>query len=882
PGFSGFGNGSKKISADVQRDGDQVTVAFSASDFAGTAHGEMFIGYNADHLEFVYSEAQLVSDPYEAMPMSVVNNLEGVCIFAFAYMNVPEEETSGLVTLTFKAKVGAPDAVVYGFGDWDGSGLPAPGSCAIPEKYTEKYTVKYSANGGSGAPGSQTKTEGEPLKLSSAKPSKSYTITYDPAGGTVSPASKTVACTFKNWNTAKDGSKTTYEAGGSYDRDENVTLYAQWTNPKAGALSTPKKDGYSFAGWYTAARGGSEVTSSTEITKDTSLYAHWTALPSYTVSYDVNGGTGTPSSQKKTQGTSLTLRSDIPKKEFTISYNAAGGSVTPSSKSVACTFKNWNTAKDGSKTTYEAGGSYKKDADVTLYAQWTNPRAGTLPTPKKGGYTFAGWYTQEKGGSKVTSASEITKNTTLYAHWTAEDIYNIGEESYRFGNYSDDHANGHCFGMSMTSSGYYLGILDFSLIGGNKNSVLYSFTDSSQVRSVICNYQAIQGTYANDSIVAGGKFYLSYGKESDIASDWKAVVDYVKDHKYDGAGSLQIGFRQNASGGHAVNFLRYEKVDGQDRIYAYDNNYPTKETYFYSESGKVYQAPVGTFSGALDCIALRNVKKYFSLAGNYDTARVVYSVVDNIEIEGLNGYAMEGRIDGKEYMMYEIPYDVQKVVLRPLVDNADFIYKDTEFGFGSIDDDTYGVINLPGMDDESAGQDSFSFEIHDAPEQSAVLPEITTQPKNANGTNGSTVEFTVSAARATSYQWQVSADGGRTWSNSVIPGSRTGKLVISVTDEVFRILFRCAVTNDSGTTYSDTVRVVTESKEFIPGDVDGSGAVLADDARLALRSSAKLENLDENQFKAADVNEDGQVLADDARQILRYSAKLQREFEKKR
>ncbi|MCR5782546.1 MAG: dockerin type I repeat-containing protein, partial [Clostridia bacterium] len=47
PGFSGFGNGSKKISADVQRDGDQVTVAFSASDFAGTAHGEMFIGYNA-------------------------------------------------------------------------------------------------------------------------------------------------------------------------------------------------------------------------------------------------------------------------------------------------------------------------------------------------------------------------------------------------------------------------------------------------------------------------------------------------------------------------------------------------------------------------------------------------------------------------------------------------------------------------------------------------------------------------------------------------------------------------------------------------------------------------------------------------------------------
>ncbi len=65
------------------------------------------------------------------------------------------------------------------------------------------------------------------------------------------------------------------------------------------------------------------------------------------------------------------------------------------------------------------------------------------------------------------------------------------------------------------------------------------------------------------------------------------------------------------------------------------------------------------------------------------------------------------------------------------------------------------------------------------------------------------------------------------------------------------------------------------------GDVNNDGKVLADDARLALRTSAKLATLDEQERAAADVDGNGEVLADDARQILRYSAKLQHEFIKK-
>lgn len=66
--------------------------------------------------------------------------------------------------------------------------------------------------------------------------------------------------------------------------------------------------------------------------------------------------------------------------------------------------------------------------------------------------------------------------------------------------------------------------------------------------------------------------------------------------------------------------------------------------------------------------------------------------------------------------------------------------------------------------------------------------------------------------------------------------------------------------------------------ERVPGDVNGDGDVLANDARIALRASAKLEVLNDAQTKAADVDGDGQVLANDARQILRFSAKLQSEF----
>ncbi len=73
---------------------------------------------------------------------------------------------------------------------------------------------------------------------------------------------------------------------------------------------------------------------------------------SYTISYDANGGSGAPSSQTKTEGVSLNLRTSKPERN---GYR----------------FKNWNTEADGSGTSYSSGGRFTNDADTTLYAQWT-------------------------------------------------------------------------------------------------------------------------------------------------------------------------------------------------------------------------------------------------------------------------------------------------------------------------------------------------------------------------------------------------------------------------------------------------------------------------------------------------------------------------------
>jgi uncharacterized repeat protein (TIGR02543 family) len=46
-------------------------------------------------------------------------------------------------------------------------------------------------------------------------------------------------------------------------------------------------------------------------------------------------------------------------------------------------------------------------------------KAGALPTAKRSGYTFKGWFSKSIGGTKIVAAAKIVKDTTVYAHWSA-------------------------------------------------------------------------------------------------------------------------------------------------------------------------------------------------------------------------------------------------------------------------------------------------------------------------------------------------------------------------------------------------------------------------------------------------------------------------------
>ena len=200
--------------------------------------------------------------------------------------------------------------------------------------------------------------------------------------------------TFKNWNTQADGEGTSYAAGDEPDLRDNMTLYAQWT------------------------------------------------ADTYTIRYDANSEnvSGTMGDASASYDETVTL----PESKFTAPEHMH--------------FASWNTAADGTGTSYKPGQkvqslSDKNNGTVTLYAQWTNDtytikydannknasgtmsdtsatydETVTLPENKftASGYAeFTGWNTKADGtgtsyenGQKVKNLSSKNGATvTLYAQW---------------------------------------------------------------------------------------------------------------------------------------------------------------------------------------------------------------------------------------------------------------------------------------------------------------------------------------------------------------------------------------------------------------------------------------------------------------------------------
>ena len=302
--------------------------------------------------------------------------------------------------------------------------------------------------------------------------STSVKATYNAAMPSLTKPTRT-GYTFGGYYTEQNGSGTQYyTAAGASARNWNIaddtTLYAYWTaniytvtlnnqsattagstsvkatyNAAMPSFTKPAKTGYAFGGYYTAQNGsGTQYYTAAgasarnwNLTNNTTLYAHWTA----------NIYTVTLNNQSATTAGSTSVKA---------TYNAAMPSLTKPART-GYTFGGYYTAQNGSGTQYytAAGASARNwnlASNTTLYAYWTGPNSytltynanggsvspttksvtysntyGTLATPTRTGYTFAGWFTAASGGTQVTSSTKVTtaSNHTIYAHWTGPNDY---------------------------------------------------------------------------------------------------------------------------------------------------------------------------------------------------------------------------------------------------------------------------------------------------------------------------------------------------------------------------------------------------------------------------------------------------------------------------
>ena len=366
--------------------------------------------------------------------------------------NVPASQTKVHgVTLTLSSTI--PHRVNYEFLGWSTSSSATTATYTAGGSYTGNasvtlyavwkykpatYTVSYDANGGTGAPGRQTKTYGVTLTLTTIQPTRKNYL-------------------FLGWSKDRNATSASYSAGGSYTNNADVTLYAVWQyNPEtysirynanggtgAPASQTktygvpltlsavkPTRAGYDFLGWATSRNTTtSEYAPGERYTDEESVtfYAVWRYIPqTYEVKYDANGGGNTPASQTKTEDVTLILTSTIPTR-------------------YGYTFRGWATTSTATTATYQAGGNYTANESVTLYAVWEintytvsfdanggsnapNPQKKThgqnliltVAIPTRPNHVFLGW-AADRSATSIAYAPGATytaeEDVTLYAVW---------------------------------------------------------------------------------------------------------------------------------------------------------------------------------------------------------------------------------------------------------------------------------------------------------------------------------------------------------------------------------------------------------------------------------------------------------------------------------
>lgn len=208
----------------------------------------------------------------------------------------------------------------------------------------------------------------------------------------------------------------TYETkGGNAVKSQSVRLFGKFPNIR------PTRKGYTFTGWNEKNRDYKMLGDWSRIHYNMTAVANW-RINKYSISYNYNGGT------------------KIGEKDNPSSYTIASSIVLATPGRTGYKFEGWYTDKNYKNRITRISG---RTGNLKLYAKWSaqkyqvvfntnggsrvngslkvsyNSVFGQLPSSKRKDYTFEGWFTKTKGGTKVTSKTKvtITRNITLYAQW---------------------------------------------------------------------------------------------------------------------------------------------------------------------------------------------------------------------------------------------------------------------------------------------------------------------------------------------------------------------------------------------------------------------------------------------------------------------------------
>jgi uncharacterized repeat protein (TIGR02543 family) len=200
----------------------------------------------------------------------------------------------------------------------------------------------------------------------------------------------------------------------------------------------PQKADYYFDGWYDAADDeGTPYTWQHTLNADVTMYAHWTEIPTWTISFKNHSDSSVEDTTAK-EGTEV--EKPIPTKTYH-------------------TFAGWFSQADGGDE-YTAW-PHTLTGNIDMYAHWSPiPYTITFEThegspvgditedggtevakpaePTRANYKFLGWYNAESGGTLYTWPHTLIDQVTMHAQWAP--IYKITYELNSGINHADNPA----------------------------------------------------------------------------------------------------------------------------------------------------------------------------------------------------------------------------------------------------------------------------------------------------------------------------------------------------------------------------------------------------------------------------------------------------------